>query len=52
MGLPRTVSTPTVVDAGAPVPFNPVNASFMDIKDKKHVDHVACEVRALSLVYG
>src|SRR5581483_4269360 len=50
VGLPRTVS-----DAGAPpaVPMNLVNASFMEIgKDKKHVDHVACEFRALSIVKG
>ncbi len=44
---------PAAVDAGAPVQFNPVNASFMDLpKDKKRIDHVACETRALLVVKG
>jgi quercetin dioxygenase-like cupin family protein/predicted small lipoprotein YifL len=41
------------VDAGAPVPFNPVNASFLDIgKDKKTIEHVACETRVIAMVKG
>lgn len=44
----------THADAGTPssAAANPVTASFIDIKEKKSVDHVACETRALILVKG
>lgn len=47
-GSPRVVAT---VSTPAPAP-NPVSASFIDIKEKKSVDHVACETRAVVMVKG